>query len=104
MGKWASERVAGKITALRMEGRSHRYISKVLKIPKSTVCDVAKRKDNPTKKGKGRPHKLTPRDKRALIRALEKDPRATPLVFGGSKKKSGIEKLKLGCKGANRQT
>lgn len=67
----------GMVVGCHLSHQSVRSIVTLLNIPKSTVHDVIKRWNlehaNHPKPRPGRPHKLTERDRRSLVRCVKKD-------------------------------
>ncbi len=113
MGKWTSEAFRGRVWAFRQEGRPIRWIAKKLRMPASTVGDVAKHGDAVRAKPTGRPPVLTPRDKRMIVKAIRADTGATypeirdelnlkcsPRSVAGAANKAGYRNLLPPHKGA----
>ncbi|CAK9832681.1 Transposable element Tc3 transposase [Anthophora retusa] len=68
-GKELSEAEKAMIDAFRIEGRGYGYIAKQISRSKSAIADyVTKRRNYGAKKRPGRPSKLSPRDKRTILR------------------------------------
>jgi len=77
MGKWTAPHVRGKVWAFREDGRPIRWIAKKLKIPISTIGDIAKQGDDDRVKPTGRPAVLSQREKRSIVKAVRRDGAAT---------------------------
>jgi transposase len=82
-GKELSPYLRGQIMSAREEGASFRDIAKRLEIPVSTVFTTVKstgRQEGHSLSRTGRPSYISERDKRALLRFVRANPRATYAV------------------------